>query len=85
MMNDYQHARTVGMEYGIGISWNPIDGIVMEQRSWIGPDDVPICLKNNGIGQEVARPEVVYMLLLHICDDRIIVGRINCTIVGLKG
>jgi hypothetical protein len=86
VVNQNEHTWAVSMKYCISIGGDTINGFTRVQEwTWIPSNDAPIRLENKGIAKEVTGPEVVNVLFLHIGNDRVIIGWINCTIVGLKG
>src|SRR6266567_7993521 len=86
VFNQNEHAWAISMKYCISIGGDTINGFTrVHERTWISTNDASIRLENKRIAKEVAGPEIVNVLLLHIGNDRVIICRINCTIVGLKG
>ena len=85
MLDQHEHTGTVSVQHRVGIGWDTIDRDTwVYERQWISADNGVIRLENQGIGQEIAGPEVMDVLLLQIGDNRIIIGRVNCAVVRLK-
>src|SRR5579863_9424868 len=75
-MHKHKEAGTLGVHDYSSILWNAVNcNTRVHNWQWVGGDNLPIRFEHNRVGQEIRRPCITDMLLLHIGNDWFIIRR----------